>query len=163
MAPFVYLETRDAPVWTCPGRGTHRTYQVPLDERGGGAFVLCLTSHQRTVDANVSRIFHASVSICSTAFQARRHLGYVDAQAKTLRVLVIRRALSCACRPAIPNVAPLIRTQARYSEPGQPRPRTEQTAHVRNRKPTRVVSEVEDCEKLGVGRVSRSGYQHASG
>ena len=58
---------------------------------------------------------------------------------------------------------PLIRTQARYSEPGQPRPRTEQTAHVRNRKTTRVVSEVEDCEKFGVGRVSRSGYQHASG
>ena len=58
---------------------------------------------------------------------------------------------------------PLIRTQARYLECGRPRPRTEQTAHVRNRKPTRVVSEVEDCEKLGVGRVSRSGYQHASG
>ena len=123
----------------------------------------CLTSHQRTVDANVSHIFHASVSICSTAFQTRQHLGYVDAQAKTLRVLVIRRTLSCASRPASPNVAPLIRTQARYSEPGRPRPRTEQTAHMRNRKPTRVVSEVEDCEKLGVGRVSRSGYQHASG
>lgn len=58
---------------------------------------------------------------------------------------------------------PLIRTQARYLECGRPRPRTEQTAHVRNRKATRVVSEVEDCEKLGVGRVSRSGYQHASG
>ena len=58
---------------------------------------------------------------------------------------------------------PLIRTQARYLECGRPRPRTEQTAHVRNRKPTRVVSEVEDCEKLAAGRVSRSGYQHASG
>ena len=31
---------------------------------------------------------------------------------------------------------PLIRTQARYSEPGQPRPRKGQTAHVRNRRPT---------------------------
>ena len=34
--------------------------------------------------------------------------------------------------PCMPWYALLIRTWACYSEPGQPRPRTEQTAHVRN-------------------------------
>ena len=39
---------------------------------------------------------------------------------------------SSARGPAIPSLACLIRTWTRYSESGQPRPRTEQTAHVRN-------------------------------
>ena len=43
--------------------------------------------------------------------------------------------------PCMPWYALLIRTWACYSEPGQPRPRTEQRVNVRNRRPT--------CETAG--------------
>ncbi len=109
-------ETRDAPVWTCPGRGTHRTYQVAARRTSGGAFALsyCLTASV-TVDANVSHIFHASVSICSTAFQARQHPGYVDAQAKTPACSLFDPFM---WRPGPRTERGLIRTQARYLSVG---------------------------------------------
>ena len=49
--------------------------------------------------------------------------------------------------PCMPWYALLVRTWACYSEPGQPRPRTEQRVNVRNRRPT--------CETAGshAGRV----------
>ena len=54
---------------------------------------------------------------------------------------------SSARGPAIPSLGCLILTWTRYSEPGQPRPRTEQRVNVRNRRPT--------CETAGshAGRV----------
>ena len=48
---------------------------------------------------------------------------------------------SSARGPAIPSLGCLILTWTRYSEPGQPRPRTEQRVNVRNRRPT--------CETAG--------------
>ena len=54
---------------------------------------------------------------------------------------------SSARGPAIPSLGCLILTWTRYSESGQPRPRTEQRVNVRNRRPT--------CETAGshAGRV----------
>ena len=45
---------------------------------------------------------------------------------------LIGHVVSLGFVPCMPWYALLIRTWACYSEPGQPRPRTEQTAHVRN-------------------------------
>ena len=47
----------------------------------------------------------------------------------------IGRAMSLRFAPCVPWRVLLIRTWARYSEPGQPRPRTEQRVNVRNRRP----------------------------
>ncbi len=139
-----YPEARDAPVRIRPGRGTHRAYQVPLEERGRGAFVLCLTSHQRTVDANVSRIFHSSVSICSPHFRRVGTSGMLTQKHRHSACSLFGGPFPCACRPAIPNLAlSSARKPAVRSVGG--------LAHVRNRKPTRVVSEVEGCENWGLG------------
>ena len=45
---------------------------------------------------------------------------------------LIGHVVSLGFVPCMPWYALLVRTWACYSEPGQPRPRTEQTAHVRN-------------------------------
>jgi len=45
--------------------------------------------------------------------QTRRNLGYVDAKAQTLRVLIIRRALSMRVQARYSKLGPLIRTRAR--------------------------------------------------
>ena len=50
-------------------------------------------------------------------------------------------AVSSARGPTIPSLGCLILTWTRYSESGQPRPRTEQRVNVRNRRPT--------CETAG--------------
>ena len=49
---------------------------------------------------------------------------------------LIGESLSSVHSSAIPKLGPLLRTLTRYSECGQPRPRAEQAAHVRNRRPT---------------------------
>ena len=46
---------------------------------------------------------------------------------------LIGESLSSVRSSAIPKLGPLLRTLTRYSECGQPRPRAEQAAHVRNR------------------------------
>lgn len=46
---------------------------------------------------------------------------------------LIGESLSSVRSSAIPKLGPLLRTLTRYSEWGQPRPRAEQAAHVRNR------------------------------
>ena len=49
---------------------------------------------------------------------------------------LIGESLSSVHSSVIPKLGPLLRTLTRYSECGQPRPRAEQAAHVRNRRPT---------------------------
>ena len=46
---------------------------------------------------------------------------------------LIGESLSSVHSSVIPKLGPLLRTLTRYSECGQPRPRAEQAAHVRNR------------------------------
>ena len=60
---------------------------------------------------------------------------------------LIGHVVSLGFVPCMPWYALLVRTWACYSEPGQPRPRTEQRVNVRNRRPT--------CETAGshAGRV----------
>ncbi len=108
-----------------------------------------LLSHQHTVDANVfTHISRASVSICSTAFQARQHLE------------VCRRSASKdTCVPPAPE-DPFMRPgpQSGTWPPSARKPAIWNVgglAHVRNRRPTcetetHTRSFVEDCEKLGV-------------
>ena len=54
---------------------------------------------------------------------------------------LIGHVVSLGFVPCMPWYALLVRTWACYSEPGQPRPRTEQRVNVRNRRPT--------CETAG--------------
>ena len=76
----------------------------------------------RGSDTSATRaIHHKTARTCSEtlAHGALLHPGY-----RTCHV--------AGFAPCIPWYALLVRTWACYSEPGQPRPRTEQTAHVRN-------------------------------
>ena len=50
--------------------------------------------------------------------------------------VALHQARRIVREPAMRSLGLLIRTWTRYSEPGQYRPRTEQAAHVRNRRPT---------------------------
>ncbi len=76
----------------------------------------------RASDTSATRaIHHKTARTCSEtlAHGASLHPGY-----RTCRV--------AGFVPCMPWCVLLVRTWACYSEPGQPRPRTEQTAHVRN-------------------------------
>ena len=70
-----------------------------------------------------------SVSCCATVPVSRQTARSV---LPFLRASDRHRARKSAC----PHVGPLFRTQTRYSKRGQHRPRAEQEAHVRNRRPT---------------------------
>ena len=69
----------------------------------------------------------------TTATFPRRTADKSPPQQHDVSILrLIGHVVSLGFVPCMPWYALLIRTWACYSEPGQPRPRTEQTAHVRN-------------------------------
>ena len=72
-----------------------------------------------------------------------KQLGHAVRRSRTGRryTRVIGHVVSLGFVPCRPWCALLVRTWACYSEPGQPRPRTEQRVNVRNRRPT--------CETAG--------------
>ena len=69
----------------------------------------------------------------TTATFPRRTADKSPPQQHDVSILrLIGHVVSLGFVPCMPWYALLVRTWACYSEPGQPRPRTEQTAHVRN-------------------------------
>ena len=100
-------------------------------------------------EAPISRrqgLLHGTTHPASTPQNRHRRLiGHVVLLGSYLACLGM--PFSSARGPTIPSLGCLILTWTRYSESGQPRPRTEQRVNVRNRRPT--------CETAGshAGRV----------
>ena len=89
----------------------------------------------------------ANTTTHNSDFPAQHNRQVTTPATRCVILRLIGHVVSLGFVPCMPWYALLVRTWACYSEPGQPRPRTEQRVNVRNRRPT--------CETAGshAGRV----------
>lgn len=78
-------------------------------------------------------LFHRIASLVLRGSGPEDRYSAARGQRTDTPLSLIGESLSSVHSSAIPKLGPLLRTLTRYSECGQPRPRAEQTAHVRNR------------------------------
>ena len=116
----------------CPGLQTLplRAAFTPTGAFGSACFVVFARRSARVFPSPAARLSPSRARLSDPFFRSCERS--VPASIPFLRASDRHRVR----KPACPHVGPLSRTQTRYSERGQHRPRAEQQAHVRNSKPT---------------------------